>query len=183
MNIETLGVTQQQALVALREYKQHRSVYDKRDWEIERIYRQISKGKAVISAIEAVRLAGLDQKGWPKLALMRADQQVCRCEAYSGWRILRATGTWSKAAEWYFKIPFPGAPWMSEDAIARLPRIPPQHRPPQARLANYHILWEADWVGIPRDPYLLRRIGKDAWVVCAAWDLTDVEVAVMRAHQ
>jgi len=29
------------------------------------------------------------------------------------------------------------------------------------------------------DPYLLRRFGGDAWLVVAAWDLTDVERAVM----
>jgi len=57
--------------------------------------------------------------------------------------------------------------------------MPPQFRPPAAELKNYHVLWEADWTAIPRDPMLLRRIGKDAWVVLAAWDLTDIEMNVL----
>lgn len=46
---------------------------------------------------------------------------------------------------------------------------------------KYHILWEAEWSPIPpRDPMLLRRIGKaDLWVVVAHWDLTEVERAAL----
>lgn len=33
---------------------------------------------------------------------------------------------------------------------------------------------------MPKDPYLLRRIGKgDMWLVVAAWDLTEVERAAL----
>ncbi len=47
--------------------------------------------------------------------------------------------------------------------------------------SNYHILWEAEWTKIvPRDPYLLRRIGQaDLWLVVAAWNLTEVERAAL----
>ena len=38
--------------------------------------------------------------------------------------------------------------------------------------SGYHLLWEADWTAIPRDPYLLKRIGRDAWVVLADPDDT-----------
>ena len=32
----------------------------------------------------------------------------------------------------------------------------------------------------PRDPYLLRRIGKaDLWLVVASWELTEVEMAAL----
>jgi hypothetical protein len=41
-------------------------------------------------------------------------------------------------------------------------------------------LWEAEWRRVaPRDPYLLRHVGGDIWVVLAAWDLTEVERAAM----
>ena len=56
----------------------------------------------------------------------------------------------------------------------------PVHLRPKRGLANYHILWEAEWTRTyPADPYLLRRFSGDAWLVVAAWDLTDVERAVM----
>ena len=190
MNVQPLGVTAEEAAIALVEYKAHRSTYDKRDWEIERIYRQIAKGRTVISVNDAIVRGGLDDLGRPKLAIMRADQRVCVCRPYDySDRIVISNEHRGRAAEWHFEIPWAGRPpinpayrakWWFE---ALLPRIPPQHRPPGGQLAKYHILWEADWTAIPRDPLLLRRIGRDAWVVLAAWDLTDVEMSVLRAHQ
>jgi len=36
---------------------------------------------------------------------------------------------------------------------------------------------------VPRDPYLLRRLGKgDLWLVVAAWDLTEVERAALQSR-
>jgi len=75
---------------------------------------------------------------------------------------------------------WPGVPdttrWNHEAAVPLIP----VHLRPKAALSNYHILWEAEWTKrYPVDPYLLRRFGGDAWLVVAAWDLTDVERAVM----
>lgn len=183
MDVQSLAVTQEQAAVALLEYKKHRDVYDRRDWEIERIYRQISKGKTVISVNDAIRRAGRDEHGRPKLAIMRADQQEVIC-CYGHAELVQFTNVYnSRAGEWHFEIPWPHRPLRTwTRARALLPRIPPQHRPAKGTLPNYHLLWEANWTDIPSDPYLLKRIGKDAWVVLAAWDLTDVEVSVLRAH-
>jgi hypothetical protein len=66
------------------------------------------------------------------------------------------------------------------DHEAMVPMIP-AHLKPRRGLANYHILWEAEWERVPpRDPYLLRRIGKaDLWLVVAHWDLTEVERAAL----
>lgn len=71
---------------------------------------------------------------------------------------------------------------------ARVPPIPPEvrprgHRSAVANLANYHVLWEAEWrqerAPVPRDPALLKHIGGDLFVVMATWDLTDLERAVL----
>jgi hypothetical protein len=183
MNVAALNaeVNQQDALAALREYKQHRDTHDARDWEIERIYRAISKGKTVISVNTAIQNAGLDTQKRPLLAVCRADFPRCVFRAtddelsFSG----RHERFGRTSAE--IKIPFPSAKW-SAYCEAIVPRIPPQHRPEKGSLRKYHILWEAEWQDIPKDPYLLRQIGKDAWVVLAAWDLTAVELAVLRAH-
>lgn len=184
MNVQSLQVEQAAARVALKEYRQHRSVYDKRDWEIERIYRSISKGNTVISVNDAIRNAGIDNLGRPRLAIMRADQQVVRCDAWYSDKVTFTNQYRSKAAEWHFEIAWPNRVMRYNSNLqAQLPRIPPQHRPLGDTLGKYHMLWEADWTDIPRDPYLLKRIGKDAWVVVAAWDLTDVEVSVLRSHQ
>ncbi len=184
MDVQHLEMTQEAALAALREYKQHRAAYDARDWEIERIYRQIAKGKTVISVNDAIRQAGVDEYGRPRLAIMRADQRIVICSAWSSNEVIFTNQGGSRAAEWHFQIPWRRpVTWKGDRLSALLPRIPPQHRPPANDLCKYHMLWEADWTEIPRDPYLLKRIGKDAWVVLAAWELTDVELSVLRAHQ
>jgi|SRR6185437_6804776 len=188
MNVQHIQFSPEDAAAALREYKQHRGSYDKADWEIERIYREISRGKTVMSALQAIRDGGLDELGRPRLAIMRADQDVCICELWSSDQITLRNEQGSHAAEWYFEVPWPNRPPVQRGAgipvyqyTARLPRIPPQHRPIN-RLSDYHLLWEANWENIPTDPYLLKRIGKDAWIVLAAWELTPVEVSVLRAR-
>lgn len=185
MNIPALNVTKVQAAEALKQYKAHRNTYDRRDWEIERIYRQIAKGKTVISVHDAIRAGGTDELGRPRLAIMRADQQAVRCDMWYSEAVTFTNENHSRAAEWHFVIKWPNRPACKTRGYIRalLPRIPPQHRPPKETLPNYHVLWEASWTDIPGDPYLLKRIGKDAWVVLAAWDLTDVELSVLRAHR
>jgi hypothetical protein len=182
MNVPSLNIPQQDAAAALRSYKEHRACYDARDWEIERIYRAIAKGKTVISVIAALRSAGLDEQGRPRLAFGEAANPECYCCVDTN----KITFSRSRRYErgHVFSVEWPGAMYKPGNYLlrAQTPRIPPQHRPDQKHLSEYHLLWEADWTEIPRDPYLLKRIGKDAWIVLAAWDLTEVEVSVLRAH-
>jgi len=186
MNVLALGtsVTQAAAWTALKEYKANRTKWDKLDQEIARIYRAVAKGSTVISVNDAIRRAGTDELGRPRLAIMAADQTVCICDAWMSDRVIFTNESGSRAGEWHFDIPWPGRiVWRGGGRLqARLPRIPPQYRPRGADLRKYKILWEADWKDIPRDPYLLKRIGKDAWVVLAAWDLTEIEMSVLRSH-
>lgn len=185
MEVSKLVVPKAEASRLHREYKQHRAFQTEMDREIERTYRLISQGKVVIQARESIRVAGLGTDGYPKLALCRADAKECRVDMYangecrmyadySGWRAPRAD---SKRV----MLPpgtFPGRT-SSGSARGIVPLIP-VHLRPRTALDAYHILWEAEWKRIvPRDPYLLRRIGGDMWLVVAAWDLTDVERAAM----
>jgi hypothetical protein len=186
MNVQPLCVTREQASAALREYKEHRNIYDQRDWEIERIYRAISKGKVVISVQNGIRAAGLDDLGRPRLAICEAHALRCACQTHDSTEVVFAIANEAGRFQRQGRIRIPWTnraktPW--QNCAAQLPRIPPQFRPAAATLSSYHLLWEADWTELPRDPMLLKRIGKDAWVVLAAWDLTDVEMSVLRAHQ
>jgi len=112
MDIQTLNaaVTPDRALACLREYKEHRNAYDKRDWEIERIYRAISRGKTIINALSAVRRAGIDARGRPRLAIMRADQPVCICEHWRSASIIFRARDSSRASDRYIEIPWPQRP-------------------------------------------------------------------------
>lgn len=176
-----MNVSKTDALKMLKEYREHRGSYDKLDWEIERIARQIAKGKTVISVASAIREAGLDEQGRPKLAICRADAPNGVHCSHWGQGVFHFTAR-SSTARWIERIPIL-VPSKSVYVSSPLPRIPPQYRPAKRHLGRYWILWEANWTDVDPDPYLLRRIGKDAWVVVAAWDLTDLEVSVLRAHR
>jgi hypothetical protein len=178
VNASILNVSAQDASAALREYRVHRNTYDERDWEIEKIYRAIARGKKVISVVDSIVNAGADDAKRPKLAIARANATSCRCNRDRDLVRFTPDASWRTTV----RVPWPGMLNASSLRVI-VPRIPPQHRPAAKSLAAYHILWEADWQEIPRDPMLLRRIGKDAWVVLAAWDLTDVEMNVLRAYR
>jgi hypothetical protein len=59
-----------------------------------------------------------------------------------------------------------------------VPIIPAPIRPTR-RLDQYHILWEADWQAAPTDPILLQKLTGNLFVILAAWDLTELERAVL----
>jgi hypothetical protein len=183
MNVEALQMIDREAAAALyRKYMEHRAYQQPYDAEIASIYKQISRGRTVIRALESIRAAGLDADGLPKLAICPAHMHTC------WWRPVRNACTFGaeypreNAKRNVVRMDWPGLTSPKWRAIATVPLIP-IHLRPKRGLANYHILWEAEWEKkYPVDPYLLRRFGGDAWLVVAAWDLTEVERAVMSAR-
>ncbi|HEY1865921.1 MAG TPA: hypothetical protein VGG55_02530 [Candidatus Acidoferrales bacterium] len=181
MDVRHFEIDRAAAASALAQYKEHRSTHDSRDWEIERIYRAISKGQVVINAKDAIGASGLTSDGFPRIAIGQAHKDFVFCSVWEG-RVEFTHNRWRRSPEWG-KVAMPAAKLLSKSGRAVTPRIPPQHRPAQSVLRSYFLLWEADWASVPKDPYLLRRIGvTDMYVVLAEWDLTDVEIAVMRSH-
>lgn len=176
--------TYAQAQEALKNYSGHRAKFDKVDIEIARILRRVAKGEMIISVHDTIRSGGVDEQGRPHLAIMRADQEEAQCWAINSQTVTFSNMHSSRASEWHFEISWPDRPKTANSrCTALLPRIPPRLRPEANELMKYHILWEADWTDTPHDPLLLKRIGKDAWVVVAAWDLTPLEVHSIRMHQ
>lgn len=192
MNVDQLKVDPEKARELWQKYQSHRVHQTPADAEIAAIYKRIAQGKTVIRALESIRNAGLNSEGLPKLAIARADESVIKLRdadndnqavfSHSGagsWRQRNESRTKIIRVPWDgFRLPQSQSrrKWEYE---AQVPLIP-VHLRPRRGLANYHILWEAEWTKrYPVDPYLLRRFGGDAWLVVAAWDLTDVERAVM----
>jgi hypothetical protein len=196
MQIERLNVDKEKARELWQKYQTHRVYQTPADAEIATIYQKIAQGKTVIRALESIRNAGLNEEGLPKLAIARADQQKCYWHPRTN---ANEPHAWFSSANWYgdaekhnasrskhIRLDWPGLTepkqkgrWQYE---AIVPLIP-VHLRPRRGVENYHILWEAEWTKrYPVDPYLLRRFGGDAWLVVAAWDLTDVERAVMSAR-
>lgn len=185
MKVEALNqVDREQARELWKKYQTHRAYQSPQDAEIAAIYKRIAQGKTVIRALESIRAAGCDERGLPKLAIARADATLCY------WHTRRDEGQFTDSRWWNHSnrialkskttpIQWPGVPQPNGVHEAIVPLIP-VHLRPKRGLANYHILWEAEWTKrYPVDPFLLRRFGGDAWLVVAAWDLTEVERAVM----
>lgn len=194
MQVVKVEIDRDKARELYRAYKKHRHYSTPMDQEICRAYQLLSQGKLIIKAIDSVRAAGQNAEGLPNLALARADARACRLAIRNDGSATMLSddgvrSTWSRRqnasmAKWFDFMPgtFPDkkASGRYKDHEAILPPIP-LHLRPKRGLANYTMLWEAQWTRIPPvDPYLLRRIGKaDLWIVVAMWDLSEVERAAL----
>ena len=179
MKVDELKMDQEKARELWLKYQSHRAYQAPHDAEIAAIYKRLAQGKTVIRAFESIRAAGLGDDGCPKLAIAPAHMTHC------WWRPVHGSCTFgkhypnSRDRREVVRMDWPGLNTPKWQAEAIVPIIP-VHLRPKRGLQNYHILWEAEWTNrYPVDPYLLRRFGGDAWLVVAAWDLTDVERAVM----
>lgn len=178
-----LKVEPEKAKELLRQYREHRAAATPDDEAIMRAYREIARGRMIVQAYESIRRAGFNDQGLPRLAIVRAC--FTDCWYSSGNNQVRFSGDrWGQ-----YKYQREAFDWtlpnfaVGKSARAIVPSIP-LHLRPKHNLRNYHILWESEWKEVPRDPYLLRRLAGDLWLVVAAWDLTDVERAVLatRVH-
>jgi len=178
-----------------RAYQKHKYYSTPIDKEIMSAYKKLAQGKLVIKALESITSAGANEEGLPKLAIVRADAKLCHLQArgdggvsmhssiLTNSRTRRRTIGQSFSTRFDFPTgSFPGLTrWKNYEGIVP---IVPLHERPKRAMANYHILWEAEWSKeVPVDPFLLRRIGKaDMWLVLAMWDLTEVERAALAAR-
>jgi hypothetical protein len=179
MKVEQLKVDPTKARQVWRKYQEHVAYQRPYDVEIAAIYKRLAQGKTVIRALESISTAGLNAEGFPRLAICPAHMTECYWHRNNDSCIFGARRFHSRARSDVVRMNWPGIKHSWQTPIAQVPLVP-VHLRPKRGLQNYHILWEAEWTKVyPRDPYLLRRFGGDAWLVVAAWDLTDVERAVM----
>jgi hypothetical protein len=197
MHTELVKIARHEAVALYQKYKTHAAYSQPIDWEIQRTYHLLSKGKVIIKALESIKQAGLDREFLPKLALAPATAEKCHLTRISTGRCIMSPRAFLRGRkdeidlrENTFVFPresFPMNTWGNparrserSEHEAQVPIIP-VHLRPKRGLQNYHVLWEAEWHRVPpRDPYLLRRIGKaDLWLVVAHWDLTEVERAAL----
>jgi len=188
MKIKSISdVTKWEARRKFLEYRRAvRERHNEEDDLIMRGYRQLSLGRMVIDAHQAIREAGVDHRNYPKLAICRADAKMCWYErpSWAAPRFAMHANTSRHETRRYITLPIESLPALPNNTYqirAIVPTIPPALRPKGA-LSNYHILWEADWERAPVDPILLRHIGGPIYVVLAQWDLTELERSVLSAR-
>ena len=150
------------------------------------MYKAVTKGARVLNIVDAFKQTGLNEKGEPRLAIARADWRTVQFsasranqwhEGNSGhfWR------HWRKTAEQIY-LPdntFDQKAIVNGQLSTAVPHIPPEVRPNIA-LSNFHILFEVEeWTAYPVDPFLLRRIAGDLYIVVAEWELTELEASLL----
>jgi len=190
--VEIENISRGEARELYRKYRRNIAAATQIDREVMRAYQLIAQGKTVIKAIETIIKTGIGPDGFPKLALCQADEPVCFVSMWpTGGAVMRATerthshrpGVISNT-QFDFRLgSFPGwQGYTSKHGRAIVPPIPVDVRPQAPQ--HHHVLWEAEWQPVPpRDPVLLKRIGKaDLWLVIAQWNLTEVERAALQTR-
>lgn len=184
-----ISIPRDKARELYREYRKHQHYSTPMDQEVRRAYQLLAQGRLIIKALESIKAAGVNDDGLPNLAICRADQTRCRWEPNwqggAGMMVPETSRRWRHSHAFDQKFIFTKWPEIRgrADAVAIVPTVP-LHLRPKRGLQNYHILFEAIWEPVPpRDPYLLRRIGKgDMWLVVVAWDLTEIERTALAAR-
>lgn len=182
MNIEYIEEDQQVAREKYREYRAALKVERRKQIAyLATIYWQLARGRKVIDVISAISVAGMNPQGHPKLAIGKANEKQIWFHQSGSESIYYHD---DRARHPVLRFARPGH-WKNEwqRIQAPAPIIPPSHVPPDANLANLHILWEVEkWEPVAAaDPLLLRQLGGPFFVVLAAWNLTQAEQAVMTA--
>ena len=187
MNLDPITMDKAAAEEAFAEYRgAFMAERNRIDGELMRGYRALKEGKQLLRMSQTIAFGGVNELGYPKLALSRADEREISVWVHNDGRVGFAPSVGSRARDRSFDFPADTLPRRDnylDRRFAIVPLVPPRFRPPHS-LKGYHLLWEAEWttrskVRAPRDPALLKHLGGDLWAVLAVWDLTPLEQAVL----
>lgn len=167
--------------------------------DMRRVYGHMTHGGKIIDIHKSIKKAGVNIKGQPRLAIVRADSKMCYLSRRSNGACVFGgvdPGHWgqSSARKTYGEVELPrdtfgdlwaNLPWRKTVLKIPTPLIPPHIYIEEIKynLKNYHILWEVDeWIETepPVDPILLKKITPSLYGVLATWDLTELERAIIR---
>ena len=157
----------------------------------------LAAGQPLLDIGQVFLNVDLDEKGRPLLAIARAD----RTQVYFS-RDGRDAGVFHAGERWAarggptlrprFALPAlpEGIETWNGDGWSLVPMIPPDCHPGKSKLRHRFVLWEVEgWADKPieaepdRDPFLLEHVHGDLYAIEAAWDLTDLERAIMAGRR
>ena len=207
MDLQTIELPEDEARERFTEYRNAvRARHNEEDAAIMRGYRALAKGSSLISLAGAIRAGGCDEKNLPRLAVGKATALkvwLSQRDADGAVRFVTRRYYEGRAANNHIDVrAFPpgtlptvdavGMTWearrraglsQTEELFTPMPSVPPRFRPARG-LHLYDVLfevdeWRKDAPPVTRDPALLRRLAGDLYVVCATWDLTELERLVL----
>ncbi len=187
--------------IAAKKWKEYLTAFKKTGQPIYKdlaaVYNQIKGGRKIIDIGKTISKAGLHPKtNHPRLAIAQAVSKKVFCTLHQSGSVSfsNKSGRWGSPEVLRDDVLCSGAyeqqdwlkgnPYYSRiNLSAPVPMIPPQFYPPKMT-KDYYVLWEVDvWkMEPPTDPYLLKRITNNLFVVLAGWDLTPLEKAVMKGR-
>jgi hypothetical protein len=163
---------------------------------MKKSYYHMKEGNELIDIYKIMEDVGLNENGYPKLAIVRADSKECVFE-----RTDEGSGNFGYIGKWnqieinsairlpqnIFKIHWErmeNSTWQIKNKIVRT-KVPiiPLELLPDGDLSNYYILWEANnWLPIPekKDPLLLKRISENLFAILGSWEVTELEQSIIR---
>lgn len=196
MKIEKLAMSKKKAEKELKEYKEAiKTKNEKYLKQMKRMYHFLAKGEKVIDIFDVMKKAGV-RDGLPKIAISKADRKEIifrkkRLGAGAFGFISNSSSSWRR--EFRGQVVLPSGTFRFKrkkpnEKIAFQAKVPiiPARLMPKGSLKSYYILWEVEnWKQIsiaPKDPYLLKRISKNLFVILSAWNLTPLERALIRGR-
>lgn len=196
MEIEKFALKKERAYKLWQEYVKacKENPKDRFLQDMKKVYNQLKSGRKIIDIDVAFQRSGLTVNGEPRIAIAQASTKEVICIYHQNGTVdflnRESWDDYPMAKDVVIKDIFPEIPdgvlpkYESKKTMkAPVPVIPASLRP-KGDLSKYYILWEVDeWKPIPpKDPYLLRRITKNMFVVFAGWKLTKLERAVMKGR-
>lgn len=164
--------------------------------DLKKVYHALKNGKKVVDIFEAFKITGINEKNEPKLAIAPANLKTVFFfkQSNGAGMFAKENSRWSRDSVGNVELPNAtfGEHWASDEKNnilndnlqTNVPMVP-AHLLPAGSLGNFHILWEVnEWLPIAKavDPFLLKRINLNTFIVLAEWDLTEVEQIVMRGR-
>src|SRR4249920_1320862 len=144
MHTDIIRMARHEAADLHRKYKEHAAYQQPIDWEIQRTYDLIARGKVIIKALESIKNAGLNREFLPKLALTTATAEWCYLTRYKDGQVrMSDKDGWTRTRKMFsfrestFGFPTESFPldWQGKhrttrsDHKAKVPPIPLHLRP------------------------------------------------------
>lgn len=196
--ISQIFIPEEQAKI---EWKKYNELLKKRKDKHLQIIKQAmyfaKQGKTLIDIYETIKKGGLNKNNEPRLAIARADLHEVYLEKQDTGTICfnMKRGDYSKDnvtlpqksfnIQWERQKNNDGTEdrWriLNKELKTKVPIIPAEIMP-NGDLSNYYVLWEVkEWEKLPeiKDPFLLKRISENMFVILGAWDITELERAII----